>query len=143
MSYWRQVRPVFHQSDQGSKGYLNPDDLKHAMIVLFGYKPSKYEVGRLMAPCCDNRMDFETFTKVMTSKLAAVDEDEDIKHIFMSFDTQYRGYITLQDLKKVAGRVAPTIKDSTLEAAFSEADRDGDGRVSHKDLEFVMKFDES
>ena len=32
---------VFHQCDEGKKGYLTREDIKVAVVSLFGYKPSK------------------------------------------------------------------------------------------------------
>lgn len=32
---------VFLEADEDLKGYLNTEDLKVAMVSLFGYKPSK------------------------------------------------------------------------------------------------------
>nr|XP_055028112.1 EF-hand calcium-binding domain-containing protein 11-like isoform X8 [Misgurnus anguillicaudatus] len=44
----KKFETVFHQSDLGRKGYLSREDLKVAVVMLFGYKPSKSETDMLM-----------------------------------------------------------------------------------------------
>ncbi|XP_059579155.1 EF-hand calcium-binding domain-containing protein 11 isoform X8 [Alligator mississippiensis] len=40
---------VFAACDEDSKGYLSREDFKVAVVMLFGYKPSKVEVNSVMA----------------------------------------------------------------------------------------------
>ncbi|XP_019407945.1 PREDICTED: EF-hand calcium-binding domain-containing protein 11 isoform X4 [Crocodylus porosus] len=40
---------VFAACDEDSKGYLSREDFKVAVVMLFGYKPSKVEVDSVMA----------------------------------------------------------------------------------------------
>ncbi|XP_034624005.1 EF-hand calcium-binding domain-containing protein 11 isoform X4 [Trachemys scripta elegans] len=44
----RYVR-VFEACDEDKKGYLSREDFKVAVVMLFGYKPSKVEVDSVMA----------------------------------------------------------------------------------------------
>ncbi|XP_077095328.1 EF-hand calcium-binding domain-containing protein 11 isoform X3 [Siphateles boraxobius] len=44
----KKIELVFHQCDVGKKGYLSREDLKIAVIMLCGYKPSKSETNILM-----------------------------------------------------------------------------------------------
>ncbi len=41
----RRVREAFHAFDEGDKGFLVRDELKPAITVCLGYRPTKYEVG--------------------------------------------------------------------------------------------------
>ena len=143
----RLIETTFNECDENKKGYLNREDLKVAMISLFGYKPSKLEVDQLMAGAerqsnqgLKNTMSLQHFLKVMSSKMAASDEDDEIRQTFLAFDSQCHGFLTVSDLKKVFSQIAPHMQEHAIESAFREIDRDGDGRVSYKDFEFMMKY---
>ncbi|XP_045165954.2 EF-hand calcium-binding domain-containing protein 11-like isoform X2 [Mercenaria mercenaria] len=103
---------IFHGADEGRKGYLSRTDLKVAMVELLGYKPTKFEVNHLL----------QTYGE---------DIDDQVKG---------RGFLTLDDVKKVFSKVAPHVPEQTVHSAFREIDQDGDGRVSYKDFEFLMKY---
>ncbi|XP_069064268.1 EF-hand calcium-binding domain-containing protein 11 isoform X2 [Pleurodeles waltl] len=40
---------VFHICDEDKKGFLSREDLKVAVVMLFGYKPSKAEVDSMIS----------------------------------------------------------------------------------------------
>ncbi|XP_022099389.1 EF-hand calcium-binding domain-containing protein 11-like [Acanthaster planci] len=137
----RRIMMVFCDCDYGSKGYLCREDLKIAVVTLFGYKPSKYEVDQMMKGCKDTEgITEKQFLSLMSSKMAAQDRDEEIRHIFMTFDTHCRGFITIDDLRRAFSEVAPHIPRHRVESLFREVDRDGDGRVGYLDFEFMMKY---
>ncbi|XP_072031072.1 EF-hand calcium-binding domain-containing protein 11-like [Amphiura filiformis] len=134
------ILSVFHECDEGKKGYLTRDDLKVAVVMLFGYKPSKYEVDQIMKGIGGPGVSLEHFVSLMTTKLAAVVGDDEIRQIFMAFDTTCRGFLTLVDVQKAFSTVAPHIPSHRVQKVFSEIDRDGDGRVSYRDFEYMMKY---
>ncbi|XP_070577429.1 EF-hand calcium-binding domain-containing protein 11-like [Ptychodera flava] len=140
----KHISAVFHQCDAGHKGHLTKEDLKVAVVSLLGYKPTKYEVEEMLrlADEIDGEkcMTLDHFMNVMSSKLSLVDKDDEIRQTFMVFDTQCRGFLTVEDLKKAFSQVAPHIATHRVETAFREVDRDGDGRVSYRDFEFMMKY---
>ena len=70
LSSMRKITELFHEADTNDKGYLTREDFKFAMIVLFGYKPSKYEVDRLMPN--SNEMNLSDFMKIRIDLIALV-----------------------------------------------------------------------
>ncbi|XP_025091881.1 EF-hand calcium-binding domain-containing protein 11-like [Pomacea canaliculata] len=141
------LKTVFLEADEDLKGYLNTEDLKVAMVSLFGYKPSKSEANQILQHYGHTRDDeaiglnLAEFTDAMTPKVINIDEDEEIRQTFMAFDSHCKGFVTGEDLKKVFAKIAPHMSSHCLEMIFRELDRDGDGRVSYKDFDFMMKFD--
>ncbi|XP_036363334.1 EF-hand calcium-binding domain-containing protein 11-like isoform X2 [Octopus sinensis] len=140
------LRNVFKEFDEGNKKYLSREDIKMSILCLFGYKPSKYETDRIMQAYSDEfneemGLTLESFIKAMTPKMAARDENEEIRLTFMAFDFSCHGFLTIADLKKVFKEVAPKFPEENIEVIFREVDQDGDGRVSFKDFEFMMKYD--
>lgn len=161
-----QIAETFHNADEGNKGFLTCEDLKVAFVSLFGYKPSKTEVEQLMTKCQKKLargqlqgeesltkksieatssspqlcMTLEHFTEIAKIKILAEDDDDEIRQMFLAFDTTSQGFITVDSAKKVFLQVAPFVHSVTVEKLFQEADPDRDGRVSYRDFEFIMKY---
>ena len=134
---------AFHTADEGGKGFLNIEDLKVAIVSLFGYKPSKFEVDELMSNVDMNKchgMPLESFVAIASAKIAVQDLDDEIRQMFVAFDVKCRGFITLDNAKKIFSRIAPFVSSDNVEKVFKEIDSDKDGRVSYRDFEFMMKF---
>ncbi|GAB1601393.1 EF-hand calcium-binding domain-containing protein 11-like isoform X1 [Argonauta hians] len=140
------LRNVFKEFDAGSKGYLTREDVKMCTLSLLGYKPSKYETDRIMQTCRgksnqEKGLNVDSFIEAMTPKMATRDENEEIRLTFMAFDYGCHGFLTITDLKKAFREVAPKFPEENIEIIFREVDQDGDGRISFKDFEFMMKYD--
>ncbi|KAL4238195.1 EF-hand calcium-binding domain-containing protein 11 [Mactra antiquata] len=136
---------VFHTNDEGKKGFLSRIDFKVAFVELFGYEPAKYELNEMMKKYgMKNKkiqgVSLQDFVSCMKEKLSKVDEDDEIRHSFMAFDAQCSGFLTLVDVKRVFNMVAPHVPVHSVHSAFREIDQDGDGRVSFKDFQFLMKY---
>ncbi|KAH3844952.1 EF-hand calcium-binding domain-containing protein 11-like [Dreissena polymorpha] len=140
------IQRVFHTNDEGKKGYLTRVDLKVAVVELLGYKPAKFEVNQIFEKYAVEvaediqGLHLEGFTSCMCAKLAGQDEDDEIRHTFMALDAQCRGFLTLEEVKKAFSSVAPHVPEQVIHSAFREIDQDGDGRVSFKDFQFLMKY---
>uniref|UniRef100_A0A8B9RLE9 EF-hand calcium binding domain 11 n=1 Tax=Astyanax mexicanus TaxID=7994 RepID=A0A8B9RLE9_ASTMX len=115
---------VFEQCDVEKKGYLSREDLKIAVVMLFGYKPSKSETSMMIqagaVPDCPG-VPLERFVSLMGRKLSAEDPYEKTRHVFSAFDVHCRGFLKLEDFKSVFARVAPRLPDRTVLEAFRQA----------------------
>ena len=139
----RQIAETFHNADVEKKGFLTNEDLKVAFVALFGFKPTKREVEHLMEASRAKGlpgMPLDTFLEIAKTKVLAQDSDDDIRQMFIAFDTKCCGFITLDAAKKVFLQVAPFLDAMTIEKIFREADLNRDGRVSYRDFEFIMKY---
>ncbi|KAK3802129.1 hypothetical protein RRG08_050016 [Elysia crispata] len=145
----KQTEKVFHESDEGGKNYLDKHDIKVAILMLFGHKVSKDEVSQILydygsvQDSEEKGLNLVQFRAAMKPKLKAVDEDEQIRNTFLAFDRTCRGFLTLDDVKTVFRQTCPHFAEYRVELAFKELDRDGDGRISYKDFDFMMKFNHS
>ncbi|KAG8126408.1 hypothetical protein E2320_021484, partial [Naja naja] len=81
---------AFEACDENNKGYLNREDYKVAIVMLFGYKPSKVEVDSVMASVKQNPfgLSLEEFLNLMTTKKVVHFYHSEIRRLFMSFDRQ-------------------------------------------------------
>ncbi|XP_044869905.1 EF-hand calcium-binding domain-containing protein 11 isoform X2 [Mauremys mutica] len=116
----RYVR-VFEACDEDKKGYLSREDFKVAVVMLFGYKPSKVEVDSVMASVQQKNSGvlLEEFLKLMSTKKAAQLHHSEIRQIFTAFDMQYRGFLTLEDFKRAFNSIAPKLPERIIVEAFS------------------------
>nr|XP_036847802.1 EF-hand calcium-binding domain-containing protein 11 isoform X1 [Manis javanica]XP_036847803.1 EF-hand calcium-binding domain-containing protein 11 isoform X1 [Manis javanica] len=155
---------VFNACDEDNKGYLSREDFKVAVVMLFGYKPSKIEADSVMSSVNPNTSGLllEEFLHIIRKKKEAQLYWNEIRHIFTAFDRHYHGYLTLEDFQKAFRQVAPKLPERTILEVFRmyygncvaylnkrftvehaapsrEVDQDSDGHVSFKDFEYAMQ----
>ncbi|XP_028813425.1 EF-hand calcium-binding domain-containing protein 11 [Denticeps clupeoides] len=113
---------VFHLCDVDKKGFLNREDLKIAVVMLFGYKPSKSETDMIMGHGTHGDLPegvpLERFVPLMGTKLAAEDPYERTMQIFSAFDAHCRGFLKLEDFKRALAQVAPRLPERTVLEVF-------------------------
>ncbi|KAI2572350.1 EFCAB11 isoform 11 [Pan troglodytes] len=111
---------VFKACDEDHKGYLSREDFKTAVVMLFGYKPSKIEVDSVMSSINPNTSGIllEGFLNIVRKKKEAQRYRNEVRHIFTAFDTYYRGFLTLEDFKKAFRQVAPKLPERTVLEVF-------------------------
>ncbi|XP_022432011.1 EF-hand calcium-binding domain-containing protein 11 isoform X1 [Delphinapterus leucas] len=133
---------VFKACDEENKGYLSREDFKVAVVMLFGYKPSKIEADSVMSSVDPNTSGIllKEFLDIVRKKNEAQLYRNEIRHIFTAFDRHYRGYLTLEDFKKAFKQVAPKLSERIILEVFREVDQDSDGHVSFKDFEYAMNY---
>ncbi|KAF6351169.1 EF-hand calcium binding domain 11 [Rhinolophus ferrumequinum] len=133
---------VFRACDEDNKGYLSREDFKVAVVMLFGYKPSKIEADSVMSSVNPNTSGIllEEFLNVIRKKREAQLYRNETRHIFTAFDRHYRGYLTLEDFQKAFKQVAPKLPERIILEVFREVDQDSDGHVSFKDFEYATNY---
>ncbi|XP_007942717.1 EF-hand calcium-binding domain-containing protein 11 [Orycteropus afer afer] len=131
---------VFKACDEENKGYLSREDFKVAVVMLFGYKPSKIEADSVMSSINQNTSGIflGDFLNVARKKKETQLYWSEIRHIFTAFDRHCRGFLTLEDFKKAFKQVAPKLPERIILEVFREVDQDSDGHVSFKDFEYAM-----
>ncbi|XP_069493535.1 EF-hand calcium-binding domain-containing protein 11 [Ambystoma mexicanum] len=133
---------VFQLCDEDKKGFLSREDLKVAVVMLFGYKPSKMEVDSMISVVHKNTAGvlLEPFLKCMSAKTRAQPTYGEIRHIFNAFDVHCRGFLTLDDFRRAFKHVVPHFADRIILEVFREVDQDSDGHVSYKDFECAVSY---
>ena len=111
---------VFKACDEDNKGYLSREDFKVAIVMLFGYKPSKIEADAVMSSVNPNTsgVSLEGFLSAVKRKKEARLYRNEIRQIFTAFDVHYRGFLTLEDFKRAFSRVAPKLPARTVLEVF-------------------------
>ncbi|XP_062440414.1 centrin-2-like [Rhea pennata] len=80
------------------------------------------------------KINFESFLRVMTQKMAEPCSKEEILRAFKLFDHDGTGKISFDKLKLVAVEIGEDITDEELQEMINEADLDGDGQVNKKEF---------
>lgn len=130
---------AFTAADEEKKGYLTPEDYKVAILSLFGYKPSKYEVTAVWRENCVNSgLAKDKFVSLAVQRMNQQDKDEMARQIFLAFDVHCQGFLTERECLRAFQSVAPNLAKSRVPAVFREVDQNGDGRVSYRDFQLMM-----
>ncbi|EFC43250.1 predicted protein, partial [Naegleria gruberi] len=95
----RDIEEIFELYDTDRKGYLTKIEYKLAYISLMGHKPSKFERKELFSSSRPVvRRQF--FMELMNKKLMRSDQQDRIREIFNTIDSERKGFITLKDLTR-------------------------------------------
>lgn len=70
----------------------------------------------------------------MTSRPSDNETRDEVHKVFITFDPQKTGFITLKDLRKVAKDLGELTDDNALQEMIERADLDCDGVVSEEEF---------
>ncbi|KAJ8289002.1 hypothetical protein COCON_G00016610 [Conger conger] len=115
------ISMVFEKCDEDKKGYLSREDVKMAVVMLFGYKPSKSETNFFMEHALRDSLPgvpLDLLVSLMGKKLSVEDPYDKTRHIFNAFDVHCRGFLTMEDFQKAFSRAAPRLPRRTVQEAF-------------------------
>lgn len=139
---------AFRSAARNKQDQLAQEDYKVAVLELLGYKPSKYEVSSVWTSCLGEAahqkgagLELEAFVSIMSNRLKQKDENELIREVFVALDVSQRGFLTQRECLAAFEQVAPHLQKEVVRELFDEVDCDGDGRVSYRDFEIMMKSD--
>ena len=137
----QEIKEAFDLFDTEGSGAIDAKELKVAMRAL-GFEPKKEEIKKLVNDADKEgtgTISFGDFLEMMSAKMAERDPLDEIKKAFRLFDSEERGKINLNDLKRVAKELGENMSDDELNEMIEEADRDGDGEINEEDFIRVMK----
>lgn len=135
-----EIREAFNLFDTDGSGTIDPKELKAAMQSL-GFEAKNQTIYEMIADIDKNgsgEIDFDEFLDLMTARMSDTDSKEDIQKVFNLFDDDKTGYITLQNLKRVAKELGETMSDAELLEMIERADTDQDGQISIDEFHSIM-----
>ncbi|XP_029543375.2 EF-hand calcium-binding domain-containing protein 11 isoform X3 [Oncorhynchus nerka] len=145
----KKFETVYELCDTDKKGYLNREDLKMAVVMLFGYKPSKTvkvsKVRQLVGVVVLRKQwhcNFlaSCFLAIKYVENRHMSETNMLMDQAQAKDSPGRGFLKLEDFRTAFSRVAPRLPERTVLEAFRLADQDSDGHVSFRDFECVISY---
>lgn len=135
-----ELRHAFDLFDTNGNGKIDVKELRSAMQSLgFDTKnPTIYQMMQDIDKSSGTEVNFDEFLNLVTSRLAGSDTKEDIQKIFDLFDDDHTGYISLQNLKRVAAELGENMDDAELLEMIERADFDRDGQISPDEFFTIM-----
>lgn len=137
----RDVKDAFNLFDTEGEGKLRTKDLKVAMRAL-GFEPKREEIRKILVDVKkenNEHLTYDDFVNIMSRKFTEKDVMDEIRKAFQLFDEDNSGFITLNNLKRVAEKLGEKFKDEDLQEMIEEADKDGDGKINLEEFAFVMQ----
>jgi len=135
-----ELRQAFDLFDTDGNGTIDPKELRAAMQSL-GFEAKNQTIYQIIQDIDKENtgeINFDQFLELMTRRLAGSDTKEDIQKIFELFDDDKTGYISLQNLKRVAQELGENMDDAELLEMIERADSDQDGQISPEDFFAIM-----
>ncbi len=135
-----ELRQAFNLFDCDGSGTIDPKELRAAMQSL-GFETKNQTIYQMIQDIDKDQngeIDFDEFLDLMTSRLAGIDTKEDIQKIFELFDDDKTGYISLQNLKRVARELGENMDEAQLLEMIERADEDRDGQISSEEFYTIM-----
>mmetsp|Transcript_28613 Transcript_28613/g.60687 ORF Transcript_28613/g.60687 Transcript_28613/m.60687 type:complete len:173 (-) Transcript_28613:279-797(-) len=135
-----ELRQAFDLFDTDGSGTIDPKELRAAMQSL-GFEAKNQTIYQMIKDIDKDgtgEIDFDEFLDLMTSRLAGSDTKEDVQKIFELFDDDKTGYISLQNLKRVARELGENMDDAELLEMIERADADQDGQISPDEFLSIM-----
>lgn len=138
-----EVREAFNLFDVDGSGRIDPKELKEAMISL-GYTNNNAVISDMIADLDKDGtgdIDFDEFLNIFTLQIGAgsgEESREDVAKIFHLFDVEKTGYISLNQLKRVARELGETMSDAELLEMIERASSRDDGLVSFDDFYNIL-----
>lgn len=137
----QEIKEAFDLFDTDSSGSIDQKELKVAMRAL-GFEPKKDEIKKMIADIDKDgsgTIDFNEFVYMMTGKMSERDSKEEILKAFKLFDDDETGFITLNNLRRVAKEIGENMSDEELREMIDEADRDNDQQISQEEFLRIMR----
>ncbi|XP_039268176.2 uncharacterized protein LOC120343126 [Styela clava] len=138
-----EYRRTFNKYDPDNTGIISLNDMIDILQKL-GRKINSSELKELLTQIGDadlenNNINFDSFVPFMelTTQSNSIYEDE-MYLVFQHFDKDGDGYICPEELRDLFSSFGDEITEKDLTDMITEADHDGDGKVSFSDFVKVM-----
>ena len=108
-----EIKEAFDLFDTDGSGSIDPKELKAAMTSL-GFDAKNQTIFQMISDLDRNRsgsIECEEFLDMMTARMRDKDSRDDIAKVFILFDDDTSGVITLRNLRRVAKALGETMTD--------------------------------
>lgn len=79
-------------------------------------------------------LSLQSFQTIAATLIANRDPHEEILRAFDLFDTDHDGFVSLEDLRRVAKELGEGIQEEELHDMIQEFDMDGDGFITREEF---------
>nr|CAD2156983.1 unnamed protein product [Meloidogyne enterolobii] len=141
------IGQVFADCDKSGSGFINIKKLKIVMRAL-GLEPRQEEVNKLMDRMLEDSVarsvNREAFTaqelaNILSDRLKIDKIGDEIQTAFQLFDSNEKGFINVEDLKRVAEELGEELNEDEFKEMISLAECSIKGQVTPNEFKNVMK----
>ncbi|XP_023172479.1 caltractin [Drosophila hydei] len=135
------IKKAFDLFDTECTGFIEVKELRVAIRAL-GFEPNKEEIKNMMDEIDKDKtgkIAFNDFLHLMRLKMSAKDAMQDLLKAFSFFDDDRTGFISFNNLKRVATELGEKLTDEELQEMIDEADLSGSGEVSREEYLNMVK----
>ena len=135
-----EIKEAFDIFDSEQTGAIAIAELTNAMKSLnFDSKnPTIYRMVVEMDTDGNGQIDFEEFLDMMTARISDKNTKADLERVFKLFDDNRQGFISVENLARVARDLGEDISMEELKEIVQRADINGDGKLTFEDFYNVM-----
>ncbi|VDP39841.1 unnamed protein product [Schistosoma mattheei] len=129
-----ELREIFRFIDRDNDGTVSRQEFS-TLIRLVSSEYTDNQIKLLMNKADmngDGEMAFDEFVRLLSNESDAHEEVSATREAFEVFDTDNDGYITASELRQVMTRVGHNCSEIEVQEMLSEADQDGDGKVTYE-----------
>lgn len=133
-----ELREAFDALDRDHSGYIQPRDLVAAMnsLKLGTWSPTTQHLMDHLLKSTD-QVDFDTFLEAVITVLGDKDKQSGVNKIFDFYDPAHTGYISFDNLKRVAQELGEEISDADLSDMIMKASSNG-SEISREDFYLIF-----
>ncbi|KAL4488514.1 hypothetical protein ABPG72_013082 [Tetrahymena utriculariae] len=140
-----EIKQAFDIFDQSRDGTIDPLELRQAFEEL-GWKSNNKFIYKILEEIDNDYsggIGFDEFLQIATSKVTDKNSKKETDKVFRMFDSHEsnrngKGYITIDDLKRIAEELGEDMTEEELQDMFNRADADQDGKVIDIDIYNIM-----
>mmetsp|Transcript_12260 Transcript_12260/g.28407 ORF Transcript_12260/g.28407 Transcript_12260/m.28407 type:complete len:153 (+) Transcript_12260:143-601(+) len=125
-----EIRYAFQLFDTEGKGVILVKEIRDAMEGM----DKAEELLVALPEDGSETLSLQDFTALLTNRHG----NDDMERVFFLFDTEKKGYISFQDLKRIASDLGETMTDDELQEMIDRADLNEDGKVNLEEFRTMM-----
>ncbi|CAH1116262.1 unnamed protein product [Phaedon cochleariae] len=136
-----ELREAFLMFDKNKDGEISKAELGRVMRFL-DFRPTDNELNQMIRAADidgNGTINFDEFLVMMTKHAQQIDEEEEIRQIFRTFDKRHKGIIYPQDIKAVMAELGEELTQEEIDAMIVEVDPNRSGLIDYKKFEILMK----
>ena len=141
---YAEIEETFHLFDTDNDGYVSISELKDVLKLNFDTSEMHRFIYELIEQksTTNTKLDFNQFVDLMTNSVKEHANDDDLYHIiriFKLFDHKNKGYLTIDDLRKIIFELNEDISEKEMEEMIVKADTNQDGVISLEEFMNIFK----